>query len=37
MMDSFMSIIPVVAIGTMAFLFLQFTVDVVLGKYRTEK
>ena len=36
-MDSFMAIIPMIAIGTMAFLFLQFVVDVIRGKYRTEK
>jgi len=36
-MDSFMSIIPMVAIGIMGFLFLQFIVDVIRGKYRTEK
>jgi len=36
-MDSFMAIVPFIAIGTMAFLFLQFIVDVIRGKYRTEK
>ena len=36
-MDNFMAIVPVLAIGMMAFLFVQFVLDVIRGKYRTEK
>jgi hypothetical protein len=33
-MENLMSIVPLVAIGTLAFLFGKFLVDVARGKYR---